>query len=135
MNFSLIFKKFYPHPIEKVWAVVTNASALSQWLMPTESELKLGQKFFLWEDFSSREIGRVECELIEMAAPHRMVWSWKSQGQEKPSHLVFELESTEGGSNLTLKHASESGGVPSELGENKWPGKLTNLDSWLDTSF
>ena len=70
-----------------------------------------------------------------MAAPHRMVWSWKSQGQERPSHLVFELESAEGGTNLTLKHASESGSVPSELGENKWPGKLTNLDSWLDTSF
>ncbi len=62
-----------------------------------------------------------------------MVLSWKGNGMEAPTQLLFELEPGDGGTYLTLTHSGK-GGLPA-AGQKRpgWPPKFTNLDSWLDT--
>lgn len=133
MNPELIFNEYYPHSITKVWAALTDPKAISQWLMETDFEPKVGHKFICWSKNESGEIGRIECQLLLMEPPRRMVWSWKGNGMEAPTQLLFELEPGDGGTYLTLTHSGK-GGLPA-AGQKRpgWPPKFTNLDSWLDT--
>jgi uncharacterized protein YndB with AHSA1/START domain len=133
MNFSLIFKEYYPHPIEKVWAAVTDPDALSEWLMETDFVPEEGRRFAFWSRIPSSENFRIECQLLEMAPPVRMAWSWKGQDMKAPTQLVFELKAVAGnGTNLTLRHMDETGEAAGELRKSGWPGNMTNLDTWLD---
>ncbi len=78
MNFSLIFKEYYPHPIEKVWAAVTDPEAHSEWLMETNFEPKEGYRFAFWNRSSGGEIFRIECQLLELAPP-----GWSGHGRAR----------------------------------------------------
>ena len=133
MNPELIFNEYYPHPISKVWAVLTDPEAISQWLTETDFEPKVGQKFICWIKTESGEISRIECQLLLMEPPRRMIWSWRGNDMEESTQLLFELKSKQGGTYLTLTHSGK-GDFPA-AGQNLpgWPPNFTNLDSWLDT--
>ena len=133
MNFSLIFKEYYPHPIEKVWAAVTDPEALSEWLMETDFEATEGRRFAFWSQSPFSGIPRIECQMLEMVPPVRMAWSWQGQDMKAPTQLVFELKAVAGGgTSFTLRHMDETGEEAGELRKSGWPGNMTNLDTWLD---
>ena len=132
MDTNLIFREYYPHPIRKVWAAVTDPVALSEWLMETDFVPWVGQKF-VFRTISSRDkLHLIECQLLELNPPVRMVWSWQCEEVKVPTQLIFELEADEGGTNFTLKHTEDTGETADDLRKSGWPGDMTNLDAWLD---
>jgi uncharacterized protein YndB with AHSA1/START domain len=73
MTIDLFFHEFYPHPIEKVWAAVSERDGLAAWLMENDFEPIVGKRFRFMGAASSEWRGWMDCEVIAIEAPSRMV--------------------------------------------------------------
>jgi uncharacterized protein YndB with AHSA1/START domain len=47
MKVEILLVEDYTHPIEKVWAAITDPAALAQWLMVNDFEPRIGKRFTL----------------------------------------------------------------------------------------
>jgi uncharacterized protein YndB with AHSA1/START domain len=99
---TLVFEVVYPHPVEKVWAAVTDSASLARWLMANDFEPVVGRKF----QFRAKPVmgwsGVVDCEVLELEAPRRMVWRWTSDVID--TKVTITLDRAEGGTRLRLVH-------------------------------
>lgn len=99
----------HPHPPEKVWAALTDARALAEWLMPNDFEPVEGRTFQFRVDPMLSFQGIVDCEVLEVDPPRRLVYTWVSRMKGKPPHdpmtLVWTLEPVEGGTRLALEQS------------------------------
>ena len=93
----------YPHPIEAVWTAITDADAISQWLMVTDGfKPQVGAKFTLSQPGAAW--GNVEGEVLEVDEPNCIRYTW-TNGPEFNTTVTLSLESTTGGTRLRLQHA------------------------------
>ena len=93
----------YPHPIESVWIAITDADAISQWLMVTDGfKPQVGAKFTLSQP--GADWGNVEGEVLEVDEPNRIRYTW-TNGPGFNTTVTLSLESTTGGTRLRLQHA------------------------------
>ncbi len=102
--------RVYPHSREKVWRALTDAKALSEWLMPNDFQPVVGHKF----QFRALPVpmwrGIVDCEVLEVEAPSRLVLSWAGHEKMKtPTRVTWRLEEVPGGTRLTLVHSNFQG--------------------------
>ena len=93
--------KSYPYPIEAVWEALTNSEALGEWLMPNNFEPIVGHRFQFQAEPGLGFDGRVECEVIEVDAPHKLSISW-SGGPVKDTRVSFVLQSIQDGQGTDL---------------------------------
>jgi len=96
--------------------------------MPNDFEPHLGKRFKL-RRVSDQWSGVVECELLELVAPHRMVWSW-FMGDEPngiPSRVVFELRVEGSATLLTLTHVGDAADPTGALVRDRWPLRLADM--------
>src|ERR1700733_5310065 len=107
MRRDLHFESVYPHPVEKVWAAITDAQALSQWLMPNNFEPRVGHEFQFRTKPAPGFDGTVHCVVIEADRPHELVYSWKGGGVD--TVLTWALEPVSTGTRLTLDHTGFPG--------------------------
>jgi uncharacterized protein YndB with AHSA1/START domain len=109
MKLNVLLVEDFPHPVEKVWRSLTNPEALRVWLMDNDFEPRIGRRFILrGRDVPAGWRGWIECEVLEINSPHRMVWSWSSNEGDVPSRLQFDLQELEGGATrLTLRHTGD----------------------------
>ncbi len=106
---------FFPHAPEKVWDYLTRPELLSQWLMETDIQPVVGNRFM----FHTRPIvkfgfdGRIFCEVLEVEPLKRLVYSWKGgNGKGKTtldSVVTWTLLPKDGGTELTLVHSGFKG--------------------------
>jgi uncharacterized protein YndB with AHSA1/START domain len=109
MRLDISMEELFPAPVELVWHALTDAQMIGRWLMSTEDfEAKVGTRFILREAPVPGFRGYVECEVLELSPPHRMVWSWLTTDAGAPTRLVIELQATGEGTRLTLRHTGES---------------------------
>jgi uncharacterized protein YndB with AHSA1/START domain len=80
----------YPHPVERVWAALTSPQALAAWLMPNDFRPEAGYRFTFRTRPAPGFDGTVHCEVLEIEAPSRMVWSWA--GGQIDTVVTFTLE-------------------------------------------
>ena len=97
MKMEIVLVEDYAHPIEKVWAALTDSAALEQWLMANDFEPQVSRRFTLRETPSDRWRGWADCEVLEMEAPNRMVWSWRHTEPGNPTRVEFRLAPIAGG--------------------------------------
>jgi uncharacterized protein YndB with AHSA1/START domain len=107
MRRDLHFENVYPHPIERVWAALTDAAALSQWLMPNDFQPRLGHRFQFRTKPAPGFDGIVDCEVLEMNPPQRLVYSWKGGGVD--TLLTWTLTPDPAGTRLRLDHTGFEG--------------------------
>src|ERR1700687_2319737 len=92
MKLELFFDEFYPHPCDDVWRALTDPTALSTWMMPNDFEPHVGRRFsFKREALPPNTRGTVECEVLALEPPSRMVWSWLSTDEGAPTRVEFRL--------------------------------------------
>jgi uncharacterized protein YndB with AHSA1/START domain len=107
MRRDLRFDRYYPHPPEKVWRALTDARAIAQWLMPNDFEPKLGHHF----QFRSKPVGGwdgiVNCEVLELDPPRRLVYTWTSNMLD--TRVAWRLEPEGTGTRLRLEHTGFDG--------------------------
>lgn len=130
---DLHLEHHYAHPIEKVWQALTSSASLAQWLMPNDFVAEAGRECvfrFCSDDGSDRAVHVV----VERLDPPRfMQWQWRHDGEPASTTVTFELEPTETGTRLRLRHHGE---ISPELAEglgNGWPRKLAGIEAALET--
>jgi len=127
MRLDVAFDEVLPHPIEAVWAELTDADAISDWLMKT-SDFKpvIGSRFRMkTEDLSST--GWVEAGVLELEPPHRMVWSWSGHDGNPPSTVTFDLTQEGKGTRLRLTHVGEMNAEVARILRDGWPGRIAAM--------
>jgi len=124
MTRALNIEVVYPEDIARVWRALTDRKALSEWLMDSNFEPRVGHKF----EFRSRPrpgfSGVIPCEVLEVEEPRLLSFTWG----RSDSIVTFRLEETEQGTRLYLSHQGFSGlrGIAMRLLLDRgWKSKLT----------
>lgn len=117
----------YPHPVERVWEAIATSRGLAAWLMPNDFEPRLGHRFVLRAKKQPGWRGYVECEVLEIVAGRRLVYSWKGDEKQTPSTVRWTLEPTPSGTRLVLDHEGfegVGGYLQKLMMQGGWKGKL-----------
>src|SRR5215472_8374023 len=105
MKLDVLLVEHFPYPVERVWRALTEPDALRSWLLDNDFEPRIGKRFNLrGREIPPRGRGWIECEVLELEKPHRMLWSWTHNGGDPPTRVEFRLQPIEGGTRLTLSH-------------------------------
>jgi uncharacterized protein YndB with AHSA1/START domain len=136
MRIDLRFDEDFPHPIDAVWRAVTDRRVLARWLMDNDFEPRAGHKFKLRDPGTPSWRGWVDCEVLEIDPPRRMVWSWDGGSPgEGVTRVVFELHPAGTGTRLVFRH---EGDITPEQGEalrGGWGRKMRNLRATLGPDY
>ncbi|MGG3518771.1 SRPBCC domain-containing protein [Bacillus pseudomycoides] len=62
-------------PIQKVWNAVSTSEGIASWFMPNDFEPKVGHEFHVQSLF-----GPSPCKVLEIDEPHRLSFSWDTDG-------------------------------------------------------
>ncbi|MFF2287819.1 SRPBCC family protein [Peribacillus butanolivorans] len=82
-------------PIQKVWDTVSTANGIASWFMPNDFQPKVGHEFHVQSPF-----GPSPCKVLEIDAPHRLSFSWDTDGWI----VSFILKELDGKTEFTLIH-------------------------------
>ena len=134
MKLEILLVEDYARPIEKVWAALIEPAALAQWLMANDFEPRVGKRFTLRGEPTPQWRGWMDCEVLAMEPPRRMVWSWHRSELEEPNRVEFRLEPITGGTRLTLMHTGETDPASGGRYSSGWPIKLNQLRSLLESN-
>lgn len=125
-------------PIERVWHALTDASMLSSWMFFDAGDVQpvVGHTFQFRGKPSTGWTGVVDCEVLEAEAPHRLSYTWETEGQvgRHRTTVTWTLTESEGG--VTRLHLEQSGfdrEAKQEIGGAKygWTHQLNALKNLL----
>jgi uncharacterized protein YndB with AHSA1/START domain len=139
-GFVITFEREIAHPIETVWAAITESTRLDDWLSadPSEIELHVGGRVRLGNE--------VESTVLALDPPRLIEYGWKSKDWDGGT-VRWELEPNGDGTRLVLIHNNpvlDAEGVRAqrEFVENwtdpysptlaGWHTILDHLAGWLD---
>jgi uncharacterized protein YndB with AHSA1/START domain len=121
-----------PHPVERVWAALTEAASISDWLMiTTDFRAEVGARFRL-KTGNLAPSGWVEAEVVDLDPPRRMTWAWSVGDGNEPTLVTFELTPDGSGTRLSFTHTGEIDAVIGDLLSRGWSGRLEILRRTLD---
>ena len=127
MNLDVSHQELLPHPVDKVWAALTDPASISDWLMATDDfRPKVGCRFRMKTQRLSTT-GWVDAEVLEIEPPHRMVWSWSANDGNPPSTVTFHLVAEEDGTRLSLRQVGEIDPAIGGILREGWPGRVQAL--------
>lgn len=133
MNLDVDFEEVLPHPIETVWGALTDADAISDWLMATSDfRPEVGVRFRMKTGQLSQD-GWVDAEVLELDPPRRMVWAWSVKDGNPPTTVTFELTAEGDGTRLRLMHAGEIDPFAGGLIRDGWPERIQLLRRSLES--
>jgi len=107
MRRDLRFEAHYPHPPEKVWRALTEPQAIAAWLMPNDFQARVGHRFQFRTKPQRGWDGIVDCEVLEVDPPRRLVYTWTSNMLD--TRVAFTLAPESGGTRLVLDHTGFDG--------------------------
>ena len=100
-------ENFYPHPAERVWRALTDSEAMNAWLMENDFKPVVGHRFQFRTKPAPGFDGIVKCQVLELDAPRRLVYSWHGGGLE--TMVTWTLTPSPGGTTVRLEHAGFEG--------------------------
>jgi uncharacterized protein YndB with AHSA1/START domain len=140
MNASLRVVRVIPADIERVFRAWSDASMLARWFgcgrttsARATIDFRVGGRYRIILLGSDGPIGQASGEYVEIQPPHRMVFTWSSQGRVRvPSSLVtLELHGMGASTELILTQdlsPHSRGGAAHKRG---WHDCLDNLQRFL----
>jgi uncharacterized protein YndB with AHSA1/START domain len=99
---TLVFEVVYPHPPQRVWEAITDSASIALWLMDNDFAPRVGHRFRLRAKPVPGWSGIVDCEVLDLEAPRRMTWRWKSDWID--TTVAFTLTPEGAGTRLRLVH-------------------------------
>jgi uncharacterized protein YndB with AHSA1/START domain len=120
------YEELLPHAIAAVWAELTDAAAISDWLMATSDFKPVVGHRFRMKTHGLSTTGWVDAEVLEIEPPHRMVWSWSSDSNP-PSTVTFQLSEEGSQTRLRLRHVGEFETEVAGILRDGWPGRISAL--------
>ena len=99
----------YPFSRSQVWAALTTQEALSEWLMHTDFELRVGHKFKFHDKPQGGWRGFMECTVLEFREEEYLKIDWLGMPEHDLQVVEFFLRDTDGGTELRLVHSNWNG--------------------------
>jgi uncharacterized protein YndB with AHSA1/START domain len=131
MKIALFFREFYPHPVEKVWRAVSTREGLAVWLMDNDFEPQEGKRFALRYPPHAGGRGWINCQVVAIEPPERIVWSWQAAEDDRPGQVEIRLRAVESGTELTLQHTGETDPARRLRYASGWSAKFAELRALL----
>jgi uncharacterized protein YndB with AHSA1/START domain len=100
---TLVIEKEMPHPPEKIWRALTQASLIDQWLMSNDFLPVVGHKFTLRTTPVPNWNGIIDGEVLVVEPTSRLSYSWGSMGMK--SAVAWTLTPTKGGTHLRMEQS------------------------------
>lgn len=97
----------YAHSADRVWTALTRPEIISEWLMETDFQPKLGQTFTLRTDPAPGFDGIVHCEVLAFDPPREMVWQWR--GGPLDTQVRFTVTPDGDGARLRVQQTGFTG--------------------------
>ncbi len=98
-------------PIERVWQALTDPVLLSRWTLFQTDDFRpvVGHRFQFRSDPVPGWTGIIDCEVLEVEEPRRLVYTWVGGPETMVVHttVVWTLAQAEGG--VTRLHLEQSG--------------------------
>lgn len=104
---DITVERRYAHSAQRVWTALTRPEIISEWLMETDFEPRLGQRFTLRTDPAPGFDGVVHCEVLAFDPPHEMVWKWT--GGPLDTEVRFTVTPDGDGARLRVHQTGFSG--------------------------
>lgn len=132
---SIVVERTMPHPPEKVWRALTEASLVAEWLMRNDLQPVVGHRFNFRSEPVNGWNGVTDCEVLEVEPLKRLVYSWNGHGEQAAtgikSVVTWTLTPTAGGG--TRLHMEHAGFGPNDQGFYKgashgWPLMIEALE-------
>jgi uncharacterized protein YndB with AHSA1/START domain len=110
MRRDIAVEETLPYPVETVWQALTDPVALAEWVMPVERFVPVvGQRF----RFKARPIpgwdGVIDCEVLTVEPPQRLVLRWQGSRMPAPTTLTWTLRPSGTGTLLRIDHQGFQG--------------------------
>ncbi len=110
MRRDIAVEEMLPYPAETVWQALTDPAALADWVMPVEDFAPVvGQRF----RFTARPMpgwdGVINCEVLAVEPPKRLVFRWQGSRMRSPTTLTWTLTPTDAGTRLRIDHQGFEG--------------------------
>ena len=105
----------YPYPVETVWRAVTDPAIVPRWTAvgrggtPEGFAPVVGTRFRLVGKPTIGWDGVVRCEVLEVAEPVKLVYTWSGGENETPSLVTYRLEPAGTGTTFTWEHTGFTG--------------------------
>jgi hypothetical protein len=116
-----------------VWQVLTDRRALADWMMENDFEPKLGHKFRFYNPLLPGFTTTIQCEVVELEKPTRLVYTWQESSTAEPSLVIWTLTTVAGGTQLRLRHhqyrCTTAVGSINRSGTTYQPGAFYSGDS------
>ena len=101
---DLNFERRIRASIDTVWACLTRADLIAQWFFTVDFKPVVGHRFRIRGEPKPGWRGWTDVEVVEIAAPNRMVWLFDCVEDAPPGRVVFTLEDEPGFVRFTLTH-------------------------------
>jgi uncharacterized protein YndB with AHSA1/START domain len=95
MSKSLALDYQFNSTIEKVWAALTDSDTLAKWVMPNDFKSIVGHRFQFRQQPHGNWDGIIHCEVLEVAEPHRLSYTWVSGGEN--TTIIWTLQDNKDG--------------------------------------
>ena len=110
MKRNLVFERFYPHPVTRVWKALTDSDAISTWFEENDFQPVVGHKFqFRTSATGPGYDGILYCEVLEVEAPYRLVYSFYGGMIRHQTQVIWTLVEEGQGTRLRLEHTGFTG--------------------------
>jgi len=130
MKRDLVLEHDYPAPIDHVWRALTDRALLAEWLMDNDFTPTRGARCQFRMKPQPGFNGIIECEVLEVEAPRRLVYTWDGGGPFGKTTLLWTLQPLSIGTRLRLEHRGFAGFRPfllSLMMSSGWNKKLTKV--------
>lgn len=125
---DIVVEHTYAFSVEQVWESLTDPAAVADWLMPGDFRAVVGHRVRLHCEPVGAFDGWVDLEVLEVARPHRLSYSWKTGDMRVPTIVTCTLTALpDGRTRLRLEHTGftdENGRTTYPLFKQGWVGKL-----------
>lgn len=130
---------FFPHPVPRVWAALTDPAALAKWFMPNDFRAEVGHEFtFRTQPRPPHFDGIARCSVVEVDPPHRLAYTFGPPGVVVRYVLTAQERNGISGTLLQLAHGEFDLDDPSHRAAHGsmapgWTGSvLPRLGAMLD---
>ena len=127
MSLDVDITDFFDVPPEEVWKSLTDPKVLADWLMPNDFVAEVGRAFKFVPDHVTPWDGDVECHVLQIVPLQKMVWSWKTNGMNRPSRIEFVLVPKRSGTELHFKHFGDADEGLAKGLKGGWPDRFERL--------
>ena len=100
---TLVVEREMPHPPEKVWRALTEASLIEAWLMSNDFQPVVGHKFTLRTTPQPNWSGIIDCEVLAVAMNSRLSYTWSSMGLK--TVVDWTLTPARGGTQVRMEQS------------------------------